>query len=586
MQVHTEIIRLILRHKLQLFFGILMMLGFALFSVAPAKYMKEIVDGLDSGEVPQLSKFLWVGLGIVLLFVFKGLTFFGQNYLMNSLGLKMIRDLRDQLFDKIVKMPLSYFNRQSTGDLISRFTTDLNIMNEAVNTAISGPLRDFPQIVLLLWLMWVRSWQLSLLTFLLIPFAYLAIRKFGRQNNQVTTKRLQKFSDLTTLLSEAITGIRVVKAFNMEGYELQRFEKENQRLFKYFLHSIRIDSYSYPILELMGGICGAFILTYGGYLIIHGQITGGDFASFLISFFMLYEPAKKFNGFNLKIQEGLSASARIFETLNEKDQIEELPNAKPLEPLKDSVQIDISAFGYGDQTVLADIHLTLPKGSITALVGSSGSGKSTLANLLPRFYDLKPEQGRILIDGVDVREVTLKSLRQQIAVITQEIVLFNERIRKNIAYGKRGAELGEVVAASKAGHAFEFIDRLPKKFDEEVGERGMRFSGGQRQRLSISRALIKDASILIMDEATSALDTESEKEVQLAIDALMQDRTSLIIAHRLSTIQHADVIHVLHEGRIVESGSHAELITQGGEYQRLYEMQFTEDRPPVDSEAS
>ncbi len=555
-----------------------MMVAFALFSVAPAMYMKDIVDALGSGKVPTLWQFFGVGLGIVLIFAFKGLSFFGQNFLMTSLGLKLIRDLRDQLFAKIIKLPLSFYNKNTTGDLISRFTTDLNCLNEAINVAIAGPLRDLPQILLLLWLMFHRSWQLSILTLGLIPFAYVLIRKFGRKNNELTTKRLQKFSDLTRLLSEAIAGIRVVKAFTMERYEMDRFNKENDRLHHYFMRSIRIDSYSYPILELMGGCFGAAILTYGGYLIIHKEITGGDFASFLITFFMLYEPIKKFNGFILKLQEGHSSATRIFEVLEEPEPIKDGPDAVELAPLQKEITIQIEAFGYGDKIVLKDINLTLPKGSITALVGASGSGKSTLANLIPRFYDLRPEQGSIRIDGVNCRDVKLASLRRQIAVVTQEIVLFNDLVRNNISYGKQDSGMTEVIAASKAGHAYEFIDRLPKRFDEEIGEKGVKLSGGQRQRLSISRALIKDATILILDEATSALDTESEMEVQEAIENLMKDRTSLVIAHRLSTIQHATVIHVLREGQVVESGSHGELLAKDGEYKRLYDLQFAEKK--------
>ena len=583
MQVQAKILRLIFMHKSQLFAGVLMMISFALFSVAPAKYMKDIVDELDSGKVPELSQFLLVGFGIVLIFMFKGVSFFGQNYLMSSLGLKLIRDLRDRLFERIVRLPLSFFNRTPSGDLISRFTTDLNILSEAINVGIAGPMRDLPQIILLLWLMFDRSWQLSLLTFGLIPFIYFLIRRFGRQNNAVTTKRLQKFSDLTGLLTEAISGIRVVKAFNMEQYELDRFNQENDKLYKYFQRSIRIDSYSYPILELLGGVFGAAILTYGGYLIIHQEMTGGDFASFLIAFFMLYEPIKKFNGFTLKIQEGLSAGERIFSILDQEEPIKDQPGAQTLAPLKREIHIQIKAFGYGDKTVLEGIDLHLAKGSVTALVGASGSGKTTLVNLLPRFYDLQVSQGTIWVDGVDTRSVTLASLRSQIAIVTQEIILFNDLIRNNISYGKVGSRMDEVIEASKAGQAFNFIDQLPKKFNEEVGERGVLLSGGQRQRLSISRALIKDASILILDEATSALDTESEQEVQLAIENLMQDRTSVIIAHRLSTIQHADMIHVLKDGRIVESGTHQELMAKKGEYERLYEMQFRDN--PKEGEA-
>lgn len=554
-----------------------------MFSVAPAKYMKDIIDELSSGKIPEITQFIWVGVGIVMVFVLKGLFFFGQNYLMSSLGLKLIRDLRDQLFEKIVRLPLSFFNRTSPGDLISRFTTDLNILSEAVTIGITGPMRDLPQIVLLLWLMFERSWQLSLLTFGLIPFVYFLIRRFGQQNSEVTTMRLQKFSDLTQLLGEAISGIRVVKAFNMEAYELGRFNRENSKLYHYFQRSIRIDSYSYPILELLGSFFGAAILTYGGYLIIHGQMTGGDFASFLISFFMLYEPIKKFNGFILKIQEGISAGERIFQIIDGETAIIERPNAVTINPLQNEIHIQIKDFRYDEKPVLQNIDLHLKKGTITALVGASGSGKTTLVNLIPRFYELAEDQGSIFFDGVDCRDIQISSLRREMAIVTQEIVLFNAKIRQNISYGKSGSTLNEVIEASKAGQAYEFINKLPHQFNEEIGEKGVLLSGGQRQRLSISRALIKNASLLILDEATSALDTESEQEVQLAIDNLMKDRTSIVIAHRLSTIQNADQIHVLKEGQIVESGTHRELLETGGEYQKLYKMQFSTTEPPEET---
>ena len=553
------------------------MVFYALFTVAPAKYMKDIVDALGSGKVPEQSRFILVGFGIVLLFFFKGITFFGQNYLMNSMGQKIIMELREKLFRQILMLPVEFHNKQSTGDLISRFTTDLTSLAEAVKTAISGPLRDLPQILILLGIMGYRSWQLFLLTLLLLPVAGWLIQTFGQQNQLVTTKRQSKYGDLTNLLNETITGIRIVQAFGMEGYEARRFKAENHRLFRYFLHSVKIGSYSFPILELIGGICGASVLTFGGYLIIHGQITGGDFASFIVAFFMMNEPIKKFNGFTLKIQEGMASANRIYEILQTENPIRDRSGSVLLEPLQKEIRIKVERFDYGGKAVLKDIDLVLPKGSITALVGASGSGKTTLANLLPRFFDVPDGMGVITIDGVDIRSATLNSLRGQIALVTQEIVLFNDTVRNNISYGKIDCDQAALEHAAKVAYAYDFITKFENGFDQEIGEKGQLLSGGQRQRLSISRALIKDAPILILDEATSALDTESEKEVQAAIENLMKNRTSLVIAHRLSTVQHADIIHVLKEGRIIESGSHRELLEQKGEYYRLYQLQFRDD---------
>lgn len=555
------------------------MLLYSVFTVIPAHFTKHVMDSLIESikldETIALDQFILVGGAIVAILSLKGISFFIQNYYMGDLAQKAIRELREKLFQRIILMPIAFFNKKSSGELMTRFTVDFVTLNEAIIAGFVGPLRDIPAVIFLFIIMFDKSWQLCLLSLVLLPIAAIMISFFGKQSNIATSKRLNQFGELSTLLSETITGIRVVKAFIMEKYEHKRFKKENQRLYKHFMESIFISSYSYPFLEIIAGFFFVFILAYGGYLITHNQITVGDFFSFTVSFMMLNTPLKQLNGISLKLQEGIAAGDRIFSILESDWKIEEIENAKILQPIKKEIKIEINQFSYEKTTILKNINLTLKIGTITALVGSSGSGKTTLANLIPRFYSFPAEDGSIKIDGVDLRDVSLESLRNQIATVTQEIVLFNDTIRNNISYGKKDCTEDMLIEAATAGFAHNFIMQLPDKYEQQVGEKGVTLSGGQRQRVAISRALIKNAPILILDEATSALDTESEQEVQAAIENLMMNRTTLVIAHRLSTIKHADIIHVMKDGQIIESGSHEELLTLEGEYKRLYELQFS-----------
>ncbi len=578
MNIIIKIGKFVFKYKVQATFSIMFMLLYSVFTAAPAHYSKEVMDylieSIKADETIEIRRFVLVGAAIMALLTLKGTSFFLQNYLMGNLAQKAVRDIRNQLYKRTILMPISFFNKRASGELMARFTVDFVTLNEAIVIGLVGPLRDLPMVVFLFAIMFNRSWQLTLMTLVLLPIASKLISIFGRQSNNATSKRLSQFGELSSLLSETITGIKVVKAFIMEKYESKRFEKENKRLYKHFMESIYISSYSYPLLEVTAGFFVVFILVYGGHLITTNQITFGDLFSFVMSFMMLNVPIKQMNGLSIKIQEGTAAAHRIFSILDNDMKIEEVENAKTLHPIQKEIKINIKRFAYDKRTVLKHIDLTLKAGTITALVGSSGSGKTTLTNLIPRFYDIPRKDGSIKIDGVDIRDVSLYSLRHQMATVTQEVVLFNDSIRNNISYGKLDCSEENLIEAAKAGYAYDFIMELPNKFEQQIGEKGVMLSGGQRQRIAISRALIKNAPILILDEATSALDTESEKEVQAAIENLMKNRTTLVIAHRLSTIQHADVIHVMSQGQVVESGNHAELLDKGGEYKRLYDLQF------------
>jgi subfamily B ATP-binding cassette protein MsbA len=555
-------------------FSILCMAGYNIFTAAPAYYAKDIVDTIAYGDNPELKQYFLVGLGLMIVFAIKGLFFFGHNYSVGHLVQSLIVKLRQQLFDHLVNLSLTFFTRSKTGDLISRFTNDLQVFQNMLQVGVTGPFRDIPQFFLLLGIMFYRSWQLASVTFILIPIAVFFIQIFGQRNKIAVSKRQISFGGLTSLLVETISGVRVVKAFGMEKYESKRFKAANDDLYKNHMRSVMIDSYSYPIIEIIGAAAGAAIVAYGGYLIINDQITPGDFTSFVISFFMLNEPVKKLNGFNLKLQEGFAAVRRIFDILDVEDEIVTSPNAKKITHFKEEIKLNIKAFHYPEQDVPAvrDFKLSVQKGEAVALVGSSGSGKTTVANLIPRFYDVT--RGEVCIDGHDLRDLDLISLRKLIAIVTQDTILFNDTIASNITYGQPDCSKERMYAAARAANAHTFITEQPDGYETVIGEKGGRLSGGQRQRLSIARALVKDAPILILDEATSALDSESEIEVQQAIEHLMENRTTIVIAHRLSTIRNANRICVMENGQIVEQGTHDELLSKDGRYQQLYEMQF------------
>ena len=560
--------------KVWVFFSIVCMAGYNIFSAAPAYYAKDIVDAIAYGDNPELKQYFLVGLGMIIIFAVKGLFFFGHNYSVGHLVQSLIVKLRQKLFDHLVNLSLTFFSRSKTGDLISRFTNDLHVFQNMLQVGVTGPFRDIPQFFLLLGIMFFRSWQLAFVTMIIIPIAIFFIQIFGQRNKIAVSKRQISFGGLSSLLVETITGVRVVKAFGMEKYESKRFKDANDDLYKNHMRSIMIDSYSYPIIEIIGASAGATIVAYGGYLIINGQITPGDFTSFVISFFMLNEPVKKLNGFNLKLQEGFVAVRRIFSILDVKDDIAILPNATKLTNFDREISLNIHAFHYPDQDepAVKDFQLTVQKGEAVALVGSSGAGKTTIANLIPRFYDIT--RGEISIDGYDLRDLDLVSLRKMIAIVTQDTILFNDTIASNITYGQPDCSNERMYAAAQAANAHKFIAEQPQGYETVIGEKGVRLSGGQRQRLSIARALVKDAPILILDEATSALDSESEIEVQQAIEHLMENRTTIVIAHRLSTIRNTDRICVMEKGQIVEQGTHDELLLREGRYQQLYEMQF------------
>ncbi len=570
MNEFKRILRLAKPHIPKFLGAMVCMLAVGATTSALAFLVKPALDGIFLAK--DSSKLKWIPVVIIAVYFIKGACSYGQTVLMNFIGQRVITDLRSDLYNHIQKQALSFFGKHPTGILMSRITNDVNQIQGAVSEAVSSLFKDSFTLIGLIFVIFYRDWKLAIIAAFVFPLTIYPIAKFGEKMRKVATGTQVTMGSLSSLLQETISGTRIVKAFGMEGYEGRRFSKENEKLFRLYMKSVSIRALSSPFMEFLGGLGIAAIIFYGGYQVINGISTPGTFFSFLAALIMLYEPVKRLTNVNNTIQKGIAATTRVFAIMDMTPTIRNDENALPLSRISRGIEIKKVTFSYGDEPVLKNINLEVRVGEVVAFVGMSGGGKTTLVNLIPRFYDVT--EGRILIDGHDIRDVTIESLRGQIGIVTQQTILFNDTVRNNIAYGDIRKSEEEIIRAARSANAYQFIRNLPKGFDTIIGEQGARLSGGEKQRLSIARALLKDAPILILDEATSSLDTESEMEVQGALENLMKGRTTLVIAHRLSTISHADRIVVLADGEIVEEGNHDTLMAQGGEYARLHNMQF------------
>ena len=544
----------------------------AAFSGAYAWLVKPVLDEIFINKNESLL--LVLPLALFAVSVLKSAFSYGQNYLMNFVGNQVITDIRQELFGKMIRLPVKYHDANTSGRLVSRVVNDVTLMANA----IAGMLKDVFQqgltFLAMLGVIFYQNWRLGSLSVIVIPLAVMTMMRMGKRLRALATSGQERMGDMASTLQETLAGIRMVKAYGREEAEAERFKESNKAFLNTTMKAIQVSSLGSSHMEVIGVVGVAAIIWYGGSLVIHGDMTPGAFFSFLTAMFMAYAPIRRLSGSNNTIQQALAAAERVFGVIDLETEQQTEGGRAVMPPIRQSVTYQDVTFLYEGQAIpaLTDIDLVIQAGEMVAIVGSSGSGKTTLANLLPRFYD--PTAGRVLIDGVDIQSFTLASLRAQIGIVSQDVVLFDDTVLNNIAFGKPHATEAEIVQAAKLAYAHEFVERLPQGYQTMVGEKGVKLSGGERQRLAIARAILRDPPLLILDEATSALDTESERVVQLALSNLMEHRTTLVIAHRLSTIQRADRIVVLHRGAIVEIGTHDELLIQGGHYKRLHALQF------------
>lgn len=570
--IFKRLLKALKPYKTKLIISMVAMIFVALFTGSQTYLVKDLIDKIFIAK----NQYYLFGLTmlVVIIFGLKGIFYYIYHYLLEQVGFSIIRDFRTRVFKHIHVQPLSFFHSYPTGTLISRVISDVTFMQQAVSSALVGVLRDFFTVVVLLGVIFFLNWKLALFSFAVLPITAYPIYKFGRVFRKLSTNAQEETAHVSNVLYETITGNRIVKAFNMEDYENRRYRDQLGTLFNVEVKNAKFRCLQHPLMEFIGGISIALFIWFGGKGVIDGSSSPGTFFALMASLIVAYDPIKRIGKVNASIQQGLAAAARVYTILDIKPAIRDSDDAKSLLPFSKSIVFREVIFNYSDNTqALANISLTVPRGQTLAIVGPSGGGKTTLTNLIPRFLDVT--SGSIMIDDIDIRDITIRSLRDQIAMVTQQTILFNDTVKNNITYGSLDSSMEDIEKAAVAAHAIDFIKNLPNGFDTIIGEGGARLSGGERQRISIARALLKNAPVLILDEATSALDTESEREVQSALENLMKNRTTFVIAHRLSTIKNADRIIVIKNGTIAEDGTHDELLLQHGEYELLYNMQYS-----------
>ncbi|OGL42706.1 MAG: lipid A export permease/ATP-binding protein MsbA [Candidatus Schekmanbacteria bacterium RBG_16_38_10] len=571
MELSKRILAYFKPYKIRIIVAIIGMIIVALTDAGLAYLVKPVLNDVFLKADMKMLKL--VPLAIIGLYLFKGVFRYVQVYLMGTVGQRVIMDIRNRMYEHFQRLSFDYFSANQTGTMMSRITNDIISMQHSLPVAIDLIRQPFTLIGLIA-VAFYQEWRLTLFALIIMPVMMIPFAAFTKRLRNYSKRGQEKMGDISAILQETLSGIRVTRAFGMEEHETQRFKDENKRFMKLRLKTIKYDELSSPINEFLGSIGIGFVIWYGGHQVLAGESSPGAFFSFLAACVLMYNPIKKLNSANAGIQESMASAERVFRLLDTEPSVKERDGAIAINEIKEGIEFNNVSFRYQEEIVLMGINLKVKSGEVVAVVGESGGGKSTLVSLIPRFYDVT--DGRITFDGVDIRDLLFLSIRRLTAVVSQETFLFNDTIRNNIAYlpERESIPLDAVVAAAKAANAHDFISAMPEGYNTVIGERGIRLSGGQKQRLSIARALLKNAPILILDEATSSLDAESEYLVQEALNRLMVGRTTLVIAHRLSTIQHADRILVLSRGSIVEEGRHDELLKRNGEYARLYNRQF------------
>lgn len=548
----------------------------SLMTAAQAYLVKPVLDDIFIQKNTVMLTL--IPLAIIAVSLFKAVANYVRAYLMRYVGNRIIQGIRDQLYGHLLLMPLGFYTKQTTGRLMSRVINDVGLVQSVISNVIKDLFQQAVTMAFLIGVLFYQNSSLALIAVLVLPFSYYPITRASRRLRKISKAGQEKMADLTSFLQETFSGIRIVKAFGAEGYEAQKFKEKNKDYFRNTMKATRIAEMTPSLMEVLGAIGAALIIWVGGYQVVQGSMTPGAFLSFLAACWLMYAPIRHISTANNAIQQSLAAVDRVFELLDQKTERDLEKGGREIPPIQKGIEFRGITFRYeeSEEPALKEVNLTVKAGEVVALVGSSGAGKTTLVNLIPRFFE--PSEGAILIDGVDIREVRLTSLRWQIGIVSQETMLFDDTVANNIAYGMKDVAMGAIIKAAEAAYAHLFILQMPQGYQTLIGERGIRLSGGERQRLAIARALLKNPPILILDEATSNLDTASEQMIQKALSHLLKDRTTFVIAHRLSTIKNASQIVVIEQGRIQEVGRHEDLLQRSGAYKWLYEMQFKEPR--------